>query len=134
MQRHKEELPMIGKKKIEEMKAFLGKGTEFEGKLLFTGYVRIDGRFKGEIIGGGTLNIGEGAHVEADIAVDNVLINGEASGNLEVKKRSEIFPKGKLNGNLQTAALVIHEGGLFDGSCRMKSEPLIRAVEKEEMA
>jgi cytoskeletal protein CcmA (bactofilin family) len=124
---------MIGKKKIEEIKAFLGKGTEFEGKLLFTGYVRIDGKFKGEIVGG-TLNIGEGAHVEADIIVDNVLINGEAIGSVEVKKRSEIFSKGRINGNLQTAALVIHEGGFFDGSCHMKSEPILRAVEKEETA
>jgi cytoskeletal protein CcmA (bactofilin family) len=124
---------MIGRKKIEEVKAFLGKGTEFEGKLFFTGSVRIDGRFKGEILGGGTLNIGEGAHVEANISVENVLISGDASGNLEVKKRSEIFPKGNLNGNLKATALVIHEGGIFNGSCRMKSEPMIRAVEKEDV-
>jgi len=50
---------MVGKKKIEEVKAFLGKGTEFEGKLLFTGSVRIEGKFKGQVVGGGTLNVGE---------------------------------------------------------------------------
>jgi cytoskeletal protein CcmA (bactofilin family) len=125
---------MMGKKKIEEVKAFLGKGTEFEGKLLFTGSVRIDGKFKGEIVGGGTLNVGEGARVEADILVDNVLIGGEVYGNLDIKKRSEIFSRGNLNGNLKTVALVIHEGAIFEGHCNMKSEPLIRAVEKEETA
>ncbi len=127
---------MMGKKKIEEVRAFLGKGTEFEGKLLFTGSVRIDGRFSGEIMGGGTLNIGEGAFIEADICVDNILISGEVCGNLEIKKRSEIFSRGNLRGQLKTPALVVHEGAVFEGSCQMKSEPRIRAVEveREEMA
>jgi cytoskeletal protein CcmA (bactofilin family) len=48
---------MVGKKKIEEVKAFLGKGTEFEGKLLFTGSVRIEGKFKGQVVGGGPLTL-----------------------------------------------------------------------------
>ncbi|RLB84336.1 MAG: polymer-forming cytoskeletal protein, partial [Deltaproteobacteria bacterium] len=46
------------KKTREEMSAFLGEGTEFEGKLSFTGSVRLDGRFKGEIFSEGTLVVG----------------------------------------------------------------------------
>ena len=36
---------MLGKKKREEeeIRAFLGKGAEFTGKLMFNGSVRIDG-------------------------------------------------------------------------------------------
>ena len=55
------------KKEIEEVKAVLGKGAEFIGKLIFDGAVRIDGDFQGEIYGQGSLEIGEGeigrAHV-----------------------------------------------------------------------
>mgnify|MGYP001592992581 CR=1 FL=1 len=38
---------MLGKKKKEEeeVRAFLGKGAEFTGKLIFNGSVRIDGDF-----------------------------------------------------------------------------------------
>lgn len=43
---------MSSKKKDEEVKAFLGKGAEFTGKLMFSGIVRIDGDFHGEIFGG----------------------------------------------------------------------------------
>lgn len=131
---------MIGKKKIEEVKAFLGRGTEFEGKLIFTGSVRIDGKFNGEIAGGGTLNIGEGARIEGNIFVDSILISGDVCGNLEIKKRAEIFSPGKLIGSLKTFSLIVHEGAFFEGTCRMKTEPLIRAVEtvesenKEEIA
>ncbi len=126
---------MAAKKQIEdEVKAFLGKGTEFEGKLIFTGSVRIDGKFSGEIVGSGTLNIGEGARIEADIFVDSILVSGDVNGNLEIKKRAEIFSTGILNGNLKTVALVVHEGARLEGYCHMKSEPLIRAVGKEETA
>jgi cytoskeletal protein CcmA (bactofilin family) len=121
---------MVGKKKIEEVKAFLGKGTEFEGKLLFTGSVRIEGKFKGQVVGGGTLNVGEGARIEGEVFVDNVLIGGEVIGNLEIKKRTEIFSRGNLSGELKTTVLVVHEGALFEGNCQMKAEPALRAVER----
>ena len=52
-----------------EINALLGKGSEFEGKLLFEGTVRIDGKFKGEIKSSDTLIVGEGAKVEAEISV-----------------------------------------------------------------
>ena len=34
----------------EEVKAFLGEGTEFNGLLSFEGTVRIDGKFEGEVV------------------------------------------------------------------------------------
>ena len=84
---------MLSKKKKEddEIKAFLGKGTEFEGKLVFSGSVRLDGRFKGDIMGGGTLVVGEGAQVEATVSVDNLLIGGKLQDNAEAKKRVAIL-------------------------------------------
>jgi len=47
-----------------ELNALLGKGSSFEGKLLFEGSVRIDGKFTGEIVSTDTLIIGEGADVK----------------------------------------------------------------------
>ena len=48
---------MLGRKTKEEdeVRAFLGKGAEFNGKLMFSGSVRIDGDFKGDIFGNGFL-------------------------------------------------------------------------------
>lgn len=107
------------KKDDDEIKAFLGKGTEFEGKLVFSGSVRLDGRFKGDIMGGGTLIVGEGAQVEATISVDNLLIGGNLQGSVEVKKRVEIFSTGKFIGTVTTPVFVIQDGGVFEGDCRM---------------
>lgn len=114
---------MIGRKikikKDEDIKAFLGKGAEFEGKLVLTGSVRIEGNFKGEVLGSGTLIVGDGSQVEADIDVDNILIFGEIRGNLNIKEKTEIASTGRLVGKLTTLALVVHEGAIFEGECRM---------------
>jgi len=107
------------KDKDEEIKAFLGKGAEFDGKLVLNGLVRIDGEFKGEALGNGTLIIGEGACVEADIAVDSVFISGEVRGNLDIRERTEISSTGRLLGNVKTAVLEVKEGAVIDGTCQM---------------
>ena len=109
------------KKTKEEMKAFLGEGTEFEGKLSFTGSVRLDGRFKGEIFSEGTLVIGDSAFVEDEIDVSEIIIGREIKGNITASKRIEIRSPGKVFGNIQAPVVMIEEGVIFEGSCKMQS-------------
>ncbi len=106
-------------KKRDEINAFLGKNTEFEGKLSFTGAVRIDGRFKGEIESEGTLIVGESAQVESDVRISRIIISGEFKGNISAKTRIEIHAPGRVFGNLQAPVVVIDEGVIFEGNCRM---------------
>jgi cytoskeletal protein CcmA (bactofilin family) len=110
---------MTSKKKEEDVKAFLGKGAEFNGKLIFSGIVRIDGDFHGAILGGGTLVVGEGAHIEADINVENIVVSGDVRGQIEVKERIEIYPPGRVFGNVTTALFIIKEGAVFEGTSHM---------------
>lgn len=109
----------IKKRDEEEVKAFLGKGAEFSGKLLFTGAVRIDGDFKGDVFGNGTLVIGEGAEIEADIRVDSVLVSGNVRGKIDVKKSLKIYSTGKLTGDVNAPSFAVEEGAFFEGSCHM---------------
>ena len=118
-----------GKKEID-IKAFLGEGTEFEGKLIFTGAVRLDGKFKGEILGKGTLVVGQGARIEADINVDSLMVGGDVRGAVEVRERMEIDTTGKFYGNVRTGIFVIHEGGLFEGNCQMDKGAAAKTTEK----
>jgi len=113
---------MLGQKKQkdEEIKAFLGKGAKFTGKLIFNGAVRIDGDYQGEIFGEGSLIIGEGALVEADISADSVSISGEVHGKIDVTEKVEIYSTGKLWGDVKTPVFVIKEGAIFDGMSKMK--------------
>ena len=118
-----------GKKELD-IKAFLGEGTEFEGKLIFTGAVRLDGKFKGEILGKGTLVVGQGARIEADINVDSLMVGGDVRGAVEVRERMEIDTTGKFYGNIRTGIFVIHEGGLFEGNCQMEKGTAAKTTEK----
>ena len=120
---------MNGKKDRKEIaaasgsiNAFLGRGTEFEGKLVFDGVVRLDGKFKGEISSNDTLVIGKDAVVDAQIKVDTIIISGKITGNITAKSRIEVHAPGKLYGNVCTPVFVIEEGVIFEGSCTMESD------------
>lgn len=99
--------------------ALLGRNTVFEGKLSFHGTVRIDGHFKGDISSDGTLVIGEHGIIEANINSNCIVISGEVRGNINAGFSIEILAKGKVYGNVFTPSLIIHEGVIFEGSCRM---------------
>ena len=86
-----------------ELNALLGKGSSFEGKLLFEGTVRIDGKFTGEIVSTDTLMIGEGADVKGQIQVGSLIIVGEYSGDAKASKSIEIKAPAKVRGTLTTA-------------------------------
>ena len=107
------------KSQIEEVQAVLGKGAEFIGKLIFDGAVRIDGDFQGEIYGQGSLEIGEGALVKANIAVKAIYIGGNVQGTIEVKEKINIISTGKFYGDVRTPIFIMEEGALFDGKSSM---------------
>jgi cytoskeletal protein CcmA (bactofilin family) len=113
---------MWEKKKHEDTKAFLGKGAEFIGKLIFNGNVRIDGDFQGEIFGQGSVDVGEGALVKANMLVDSVHIGGEVQGRIDVKQKVSIHSTGKLLGDVRTPVFIMEEGALFDGRSHMIEE------------
>jgi cytoskeletal protein CcmA (bactofilin family) len=107
------------KKEVEEIKAFLGQGAEFTGKLIFNGSVRIDGSFQGEIYGEGSLVVGEGALVKANIAVKSIYISGDVQGDIDVKEKINIHSKGKFSGDVRTPVFIMEEGAIFDGRSHM---------------
>ena len=105
----------------EQINAFLGKDTEFEGKLSFSGTVRVDGAFRGEITDGGTLIVGETAHVHSDIHASHIIIRGEVHGNIFGSTKIEMCSPGKIYGNIKAPAITIEQGVTFEGNCRMRS-------------
>ena len=107
-------------KTTDQINALLGKGSEFEGKLTFTGTVRIDGKFTGEIASKDILIIGDSAKVKADIESGTIIISGEVTGNIRALKKLEILAPGRLHGNITAPVLLIEEGVIFQGNCQME--------------
>src|SRR5262245_51485112 len=104
-----------------EITTLLGRGATFEGKLTFEGTVRIDGRFKGEVFTDDTLVIGEGAQVEAQIDVGEVIIQGTVIGNITAKRSIEIHAPGRVKGDVHTPSLQVDKGVIFEGRSFMEA-------------
>ena len=118
-------------KKNKNLSAFLGVDTEVEGKLVFHGTLRIDGRFKGEISAVGSLVVGEGGSIEADIHATNVLSSGEIRGSVSADEVIEILEPGKVIGNIEAPNVVIHPGVIFEGNCLTHAPK--KRVEEEQV-
>jgi len=114
---------MTMKENLEEISVFLGKNCLFEGKMTFDGVFRLDGRVEGEIFRSGTLIISETAVIKGKVEVDALILNGKVEGEVIARERVEIHSRGKLYGTVFTPALVIQDGGILEGNCRMGSKP-----------
>ncbi len=104
----------------EEISAYLGKETTFQGKMTFEGVFRLDGKFEGEIFESGTLIVGETANIKGKVELQTLIINGRVDGEVYARTRVEIHSTGKVYGTLSTPILTINEGGIFEGDCKME--------------
>jgi cytoskeletal protein CcmA (bactofilin family) len=106
-------------KQSEQVSGFLDKGTNMTGELEFAGTLRIDGNFQGSISTADNLVIGEHAVVHADIKAGEIEIHGQFFGSIDAKHRVEVFPSGRVRGDIHTPILCISAGAMLDGGIRM---------------
>jgi cytoskeletal protein CcmA (bactofilin family) len=139
MFKKKEREPMRKETPIEksEIKAFLGPGSQFEGKLVFNEIVRLDGAFRGEITSHDTLIVGESAEIQADVQVGTLIMSGRFKGNVKAKTRVELRAPAQVDGTIETPALSIEDGVTLNGTVTMNpaggengSKPVAHGVKK----
>jgi cytoskeletal protein CcmA (bactofilin family) len=108
-----------------DLSAFIDEGSEIEGKYTFSGTVMLNGRFRGEIVSNDSLIVGEKGVVNASIRAGIVLISGEVVGNVLASERVELRGSARVYGDVEAPVVVIEEGVLFEGHCRMtKARPV----------
>jgi cytoskeletal protein CcmA (bactofilin family) len=99
---------------------FVGNGTTLTGEASFKGMLRVDGGLSGRVSSAdGTLIVSTNGRVDANVEVAVAQIFGTVNGDIIASKRIEMGRVAKVTGNIQTPALVIENGALFEGSCRM---------------
>jgi cytoskeletal protein CcmA (bactofilin family) len=102
------------------LNGFVGNGTTLAGEATFKGMLRVDGHLTGRIGSeDGTLLVGANGQVDANVKVAVATIHGTINGDIIATKRIEMGRSAKVVGNIQTPALVIEPGAIFEGSCRM---------------
>lgn len=122
--------------KIEPNYKTIEINAEMHGTLAFKDPValKINGVFSGSLDVKGTLTVGTGAQVEAEINGDNVVIAGKVKGNIRVTKMLTLMPTAVLDGDIFTPKLNIVEGAIFQGACHMAVQEVGEWLNIKELA
>jgi cytoskeletal protein CcmA (bactofilin family) len=116
------------------MSGFVGGGTTLSGEAVFRGMLRVDGHLTGQIKSDeGTLIVSSGGRVDAAIYVAVAKINGIINGDIVASERLELGRAAQVRGDIHTPVLIIEQGAVFEGSCRMNAvnvAPVKERVEK----
>ncbi len=68
------------------------------------------------------MHVSEGADIDAKIHAAFVVVSGNFKGEIRCDQRVEMMPRGKVNGEIITKVLSIHEGATLDGNVQMTSD------------
>jgi len=107
----------------------IDQGCEFEGRLTFVGTLVLNGKLEGEVLSPDTLVVGENGELRANVQVGIAIISGQMTGNIVARERVELRPTARIFGDIVTPVLILEEGVIFDGRCKMRGEE-VQAAEK----
>jgi cytoskeletal protein CcmA (bactofilin family) len=121
---------MFGKKSPAGAQAridsLIGVGTSIEGKVRFSGGLRIDGEVRGSVeavagVSSSTLVVSDQARIEGAVSVAHLVLNGTIVGPVSVLESLEMQPKARIVGDVTYAAIEMHQGAVIEG--RLVHEP-----------
>ena len=96
--------------------ARLGSSLEIKGHITGTEDLQIDGKVEGNIsLRGHRLTVGRTAQLNSEINAREIIVYGNASGNLRARDRVEIKKDGQVIGDITTTRISIEEGAYFKG-------------------
>jgi len=94
------------------------------GEFRFEGTLRVDGYAAGFLRSlKGTLIIGESGEVEADMIVATAIIDGLQRGNIYATESVVLGSHARVFGNIESPALSIQPGAVFEGQCHFLPSP-----------
>ncbi|MFQ5684372.1 MAG: polymer-forming cytoskeletal protein [Candidatus Binatia bacterium] len=107
----------------------IDKGCEVNGRLVSAGTLVVHGKFQGELLSSENLLVGETGRVEAEVQAGVALVSGHITGTITARERVELRATARVFGDILTPVLVLEEGVVFDGHCKMKGGE-VRAAQK----
>lgn len=103
----------------DKIDTIVGAGTVLTGDLEIKGTLRVDGRCEGKIVSSGDVVVGEGGVVVSNVEARNLQVAGTVKGEVKTSGVLEISPTGKVYGDIEVGKVIIAEGAIFQGQCRM---------------
>jgi cytoskeletal protein CcmA (bactofilin family) len=113
---------MFNKNKQPPIKSLIADGTEILGNLTFSDGLRVDGTVVGNVhaaeVVTSILVISDSASITGSITADHIIINGTVKGPIHARRMLELQPKARIEGDIEYAALEMHQGALISGQLR----------------
>jgi cytoskeletal protein CcmA (bactofilin family) len=105
------------------------------GELRFEGTLRVDCYVTGRLRSlTGTLFVSETGEIESEIFVATAIIDGVVHGDIYATERVELQSHAKVFGYIESPALAIQPGAVFEGQCDFLPSPCesAAALDREE--
>jgi cytoskeletal protein CcmA (bactofilin family) len=99
--------------------SIIGEGTRIKGEFDLNGLLRIDGDFSGVIRTKGKVLVGKNGRAECTLHAGTVVIGGVFRGEIVSTEKVIILSTGLVIGTVTTPRLIIEEGVIFNGSCKV---------------
>ncbi len=94
-----------------------------KGVLRVKGVVLVEGRVEGEVFAADHLIVGESGNVLGNIQAGHLTNRGTIQGDVSAGNKVVLVEKSHLTGDISAFQLVVEEGSVFDGRCKMLSKP-----------
>jgi len=114
---------MFGKKSnfsSARIDTLIGQGTEITGDLIFAGGLHVDGKINGNVAAeegsSSILILSEFGHIEGDVRVPNIVINGKIVGDVHGSTRVELAPKSRIKGSVYYNLIEMAIGAEVNGA------------------
>ncbi len=99
--------------------SLLSKEVKIEGDIQGNEDLQVDGQLKGSVKLAGDIFVGPTGIIEADVEAENIVVQGQITGNVLARKQLQIQSSGKLLGDCIAQTIDIKEGALFEGRSKM---------------
>lgn len=122
---------MLGKKnkassKGTKIDTLIGQNSEVHGDIVFSGGLHVDGTIKGNVFaeaeGGSVLSLSERGHIEGEVRVPNIVLNGSVKGDVHVSDHIELAEKARVSGNVYYKFIEMVRGAEVNGNLVHKED------------
>jgi cytoskeletal protein CcmA (bactofilin family) len=121
-----------------EVDTLIGRNTRVEGDIHFVGGLYVDGEVKGMLVAepghDAMLSISEHGHVDGEVRVPHVVVNGRLTGNIAQAEKVELLANAQVLGNIQYRLLQMAVGAAVTGQLVQEREAPRQLTAEEPLA
>lgn len=104
----------------------IGQNSELQGDIVFSGGLHVDGTIKGNVFAdaesASVLSLSERGHIEGEVRVPNIVLNGSVKGDVHASEHIELAEKARVFGNVYYKFIEMVRGAEVNGNLVHKED------------